>query len=72
MADKYLKTDVEGLVKDPTSGAVLNVDNAKLAAYRAKKAAAEKVTDTNERLAKVESDMSEIKSMLLQLLGNKN
>jgi hypothetical protein len=68
MNNKYLKTDVEGLVKDPNSGAVLNVDNAKLDAYRKQKAALKLNMENNERINKVEKDLSEIKEMLSQLL----
>jgi hypothetical protein len=68
MITKYIKTDVEGLVKDEISGAVLNVDNEKLSAYKKQKQAALKVTQTAERLDKVENDIGEIKQMLQQLL----
>ena len=37
MTTKYIKTDVEGLVKDPSSGAILNIDNEKLKAYKKQK-----------------------------------
>ena len=64
----YVKTDVDGLVKDTESGAILNVDNARLAAYKKQKSfAAERVKDT-ERLSKVEKDLNEIKNMLQSLL----
>ena len=61
MSNKYIKTDVEGLVKDKLSGAILNVDNEKLIAYKKQKQAA-------QRLDKVENDINEIKNMLQQLL----
>jgi hypothetical protein len=68
MDHKYLKTDVQGLVKDIESGAVLNVDNARLQAYKKQKAAFESSKDSGKRLEKLENDMSEIKQMLQQLL----
>lgn len=68
MQNKYIKTDFEGLVKDPTSGAVLSVDNARLEAYKKQKNAMNMVNDNNERIIKVENDIQEIKSMLNQLL----
>lgn len=68
MQPKYYQTDVEGLVKDPTSGAVLNTDNAKLLAYKKQKAAFEESHRTTQRIAKVEQDLSEIKELLNQLL----
>jgi len=68
MNNKYLKTDFEGLVKDPSSGAVLNVDNTKLEAYRKQKNAMSMTLNNNERIVKVENDLKEIKEMLNQLL----
>ena len=66
--NKYIKTDVEGLVKDPVSGAILNVDNVKLDAYRKQKQNAAKASQAHERLDKVENDLNDIKHMLQQLL----
>jgi hypothetical protein len=65
---KYHQTDVEGLVKDPASGAVLCVDNLKLDAYKKQKAAMKINMENNERITKVEKDLNEIKEMLSQLL----
>ena len=66
--DKYIKTDVEGMVKDLTSGAILNVDNGGLDAYRRQKAVLESAKSTNKRIDKLENDVGEIKQMLQQLL----
>jgi hypothetical protein len=66
--NKYIKTDVEGLVKDPASGAILNVDAAKLAEYKKKKKFMMDRMSDSERLNKLESDMGEIKDLLRQLL----
>ena len=68
MINKYVKTDVEGLVKDQYSGAILNVDNEKLIANKKQKQAAMKASQTADRLDKVENDIGEIKQMLQQLL----
>lgn len=68
MNNKYLKTDFEGLVKDVHSGAVLNVDNTRLEAYKKQKAAMSLNIENNERINKVEKDLNEIKDMLNQLL----
>lgn len=66
--DKYYKTDVEGLVKDPHSGAVLNVDNTRLEAYKKQKNTMKINLENNERINKVERDLNEIKEMLSQLI----
>ncbi|MGZ4849808.1 MAG: hypothetical protein ACXV2C_00280 [Candidatus Bathyarchaeia archaeon] len=69
MEDKYIKTNVEGLVKDPKSNAILNVDNTALAAYKRQKQFMNRANDTAARLDKVEGDISDIKRMLETLLG---
>ncbi len=68
----YVKTDVEGLVKDTKTGAVLNVDNAKLAAYKKQKAYLEDRAKDGERLSRVEDDLNKIKNLLEALLRENN
>lgn len=68
MSNKYYKTDFDGLVKDPESGAVLSVDNIKLDAYKKRKQFVESNMKTSERINKVENDLQEIKEMLAQLI----
>jgi hypothetical protein len=66
--NKYYKTDVEGYVKDMSSGAILNVDHNKLDAYKKQKKFFDDQKKDTDRLNKVENDISEIKQMLQQLL----
>ena len=70
--NKYIQTDREGLVKDSISGAVLNVDNAKLEAYKRQKQFINNTNRTNDRIEKVERDLSDIKDMLQTLLRENN
>lgn len=69
--NKYLQTDVEGLVKDPNSGAVLNVDNAKLDAYKKRKNFFNNQSIEKERINKIENDLVEIKQMLQSLVRDR-
>lgn len=71
MRNNYIKTDVEGLVKDPSSGAVLSVDSAKLDAYRKQKAVFEERNRDKERINKIENDLNEIKQMLQSLVRDR-
>jgi K+/H+ antiporter YhaU regulatory subunit KhtT len=74
MTDKYLQTDVAGLVKDTKSQAVLNVDNKKLEAYRRQKQVMNQTVEQSQRLENVEQQISEIKQMfniLLEKLDSK-
>jgi len=68
----YIRTNVEGFVKDPSTGAILNVDNAQLDAYRKQKMIINNSVRNNERIEKVENDLSEIKQMLQALLRENN
>lgn len=68
MINKYLETDVPGLVKDTSSGAILNVDNAKLEAYKKQKLFFEQKKNDSQRITKLEGDIIQIKEMLQQLL----
>lgn len=67
-----VKTDVEGLVKDTESGAILNVNNAKLFQYKKQKQFMEERSKDSNRIQKVENDLNEIKSMLQELLRERN
>lgn len=66
------KTDFDGLLKDTESGAVLNIDHAKLHAYKKQKQFFENKQKDSERLNKVEQDLSDIKTMLQTLLRENN
>lgn len=70
MNNKYIKTDVEGLVKDSHSGAVLNVDNEKLEAYKRQKAILEIGRTMPDKYLKLERDVQHIKMMLEQVLSS--
>lgn len=66
--NKYNKTNVEGLVEDPVSGAILNINNAALEAYKKQKRVLEASKDSTKRIDKLENDINDIKQMLQQLL----
>ena len=68
MTNKYVKTDIQGLVVDPNNGAVLNVDNSGLDAYRRQNQMLSDQKSTTQRIDKLENDIGDIKEMLQQLL----
>ena len=70
--NNYLKTNLEGFVKDTNTGAILNVDNSKLEAYKRQKQFINNTNRTNDRIEKVERDLSDIKDMLQTLLRENN
>jgi len=67
-----VKTNVEGLVKDTESGAIISVDNAKLEAYRKQKKFMEERNKDSDRLNRLEQDLTDIKDMLQALLRENN
>ena len=66
----YIKTEVPGLVVDRRSGAIINVDNAKLEEYRKLRKHHETMQNTLTRIDNLEKDMGEIKD-LLKLIASK-
>ena len=70
--NNYVRTNVDGFVKDSSTGAILNVDNSRLDAYRKQKQFINNNIKNNERIERVEQDLSEIKQMLQALLRENN
>jgi hypothetical protein len=51
-------------------GALLNVDNTGLAAYKRQREIMRNVTTHEDRIKKIESSIDEVKNLLLQLVEN--
>jgi hypothetical protein len=68
MTNKYYKTEVEGLVRDMSTNAILNVDSNKLEAYRKQKNFMNSNKETQSKIEKIENELNEIKAMLQQLV----
>jgi hypothetical protein len=72
MMNKYLKVkDEEGLVRDPSSSAILNTDSLALQSYKtrkAKEAAVDRVLREHDDLR---NELREIKSLLKDLVGQR-
>jgi hypothetical protein len=64
-----LKTEVSNIVKDPVSGALLNIDRSALEARRLKKRNALKVENLERDVNDIKSELEEIRSLLLQLVN---
>jgi len=60
----YEKTEKEGLVRDITSGGIVNNDTAALKAYKLKKERSKVVKENEKRIAQIENDISEIKILI--------
>ena len=62
------KTEVSGIYKTD-EGALINIDNASLKAYKKKKKSLNKIDDMEQDLAQLKDDMTEIKELLQKLIG---
>ena len=57
----------ESFARDPETGAILNIDNAGLTAYKNRR----QMTTHVEEINKLKEDMQEIKSVLTRILKDK-
>jgi len=62
------KTDVNGIYKDTTNGALINKDNKALQAYRIRKQKEMKIEQIEKELVGLKGDMQEIKELLRGLV----
>ena len=64
----YIKTEVEGFVRDGSTRAILNTDNVAFAAYKQRRHALSEQAKLEEDVAELKSDIHDIKSLLERLL----
>lgn len=69
MTDYTKVNDYPHLVKDASSGAILNTSTASLDAYRKQRDHLNKINTVEDRISKLENGMDEIKDLLKELLG---
>jgi hypothetical protein len=67
-----VKTETEGYMKDTTSGAFINTDDASYARFLAQRSNIKKNNDLCKRIDAVEDDLREIKNLLLQVVNGRN
>lgn len=67
-----VKTETEGFMKDTSTGAFINTDDASYARFVAQRASIKKSNDLCNRIDAVENDLREIKNLLLQVLNGRN
>jgi len=66
----YEKTEKAGLLRDTSSGGIVNNDDAALKAYKLKKEQSRLIKENNDRITKIENDISEIKKLISEHLSN--
>jgi predicted transcriptional regulator len=68
----YEKTEKEGLVRDTTSGGIVNNDTAALKAYKLKKERSRITQENEKRITQIENDISEIKKLISDCIAQIN
>lgn len=63
-----IKTEVEGIYRDISTGALLNKDSSALEAYKKMKKKNSEIEEMKIKVNSLESDISEIKTLLLKLV----
>lgn len=62
-----VKTEVEGIIRDNESGALLNSDNGALNSYKKRKQKNAEINRMKEEMDELKNDVSEIKSLLTKI-----
>jgi hypothetical protein len=67
-----VKTEADGFMKDTSSGAFINTDDASYAKFVAERSKVKNSKDLCARIGAVEDDLREIKNLLLQVVNGRN
>lgn len=67
-----VKTEDSKYLKDTESGAFINIDEAGYKRFKAQRAAAKRTDEICERMNAVETDLREIKDLLLKVVNGRN
>ena len=63
-----IKTEVEGIVRDTTNGALLNKDNDALTTYKKTKQKNAEIEDMKRQVNTLNSEVADVKSLLHKIL----
>jgi hypothetical protein len=66
-----VKTETDGFMKDTSTGAFINTDNASYAKFVAERSKAKNSKELTTRISAVENDIKEIKNLLLQVVNGR-
>ena len=67
-----VKTETDGFMKDTSTGAFINTDNASYEKFVAERSKAKNSKELTTRISAVENDIKEIKNLLLQVVNGRN
>ena len=66
---KIVQTQAHGIVKDTSSGALLNTDRSALEARKLRKKNSLRVENVEQDVLEIKSELEQIRSLLLQLVN---
>jgi hypothetical protein len=67
-----MKTETDGFMKDTSTGAFINTDDASYAKFVAERSKVKNSKELSNRISAVEDDIKEIKTLLLQVVNGRN
>lgn len=70
MSRRLMKTDLDGFVKDPDTGAVINTDFSDYDRYVSQKNQHKEYLKTKNDIASLQEEMAELKRLLLEKTKN--
>lgn len=71
MKDHYIQTSAPGYVIDETTRAVINIDNSGYQKVLEQRKRSKEMTQLNDRVGRLENDISEIKELLIKALNGR-
>jgi hypothetical protein len=72
MNDNYIQTNSSGYVVDSSTSAIINIDNSKYQKILENRKRNKEMAAMNERVGRLENDISEIKELLIKALNGKS
>jgi len=67
-----VKTEADGFMKDTSTGAFINTDDASYVKFVAERSKVKNSKELSNRISAVENDIKEIKTLLLQVVNGRN
>jgi hypothetical protein len=65
---KYIKTEIEGIIRDTTNGALLNKNNDSLSAYKKVKQKNAELEEMKMKMNVIDKEMVDVKLLLHKIL----
>ncbi len=71
MSNSYIQTNSPGYVIDSSTSAIINTDNSRYQKILENRKRSKEMTQLNDRVGRLENDISEIKELLIKALNGR-